>query len=282
MTTLSGSVGPSITYYTEVSKNISDFDVSDFSDKASFAAYAGINYTYKSLGISVEFKNYNNFLIGSGINEPPALVKEHSYSVLNRSTHVLQPANEKGYQIEVFYSFPDFSTLTLNYTKAINDFNKKTVFQEYFVEYDFAIASKHDIKIFADYAKDPFKLEDDRISTGINTVLKATKTHAYTIDYEFQSFERLAETYQNHVIVLGYNPIPKLIGSVVAEWSTDSFLVEKGTRFWIGANMRYQLNRKNSLQLFVGERRGGTACNAGVCYEVLDFKGVELRLTSKF
>ena len=74
-------------------------------------------------------------------------------------------------------------------------------------------------------------------------------------------------------IVLGYNPIPKLIGSVVAEWSTDSFLVEKGTRFWIGANMRYQLNRKNSLQLFVGERRGGTACNAGVCYEVFDFKG---------
>ena len=80
----------------------------------------------------------------------------------------------------------------------------------------------------------------------------------------------------------GYNPIPKLIGSVVAEWSTDSFLVEKGTRFWIGANMRYQLNRKNSLQLFVGERRGGTACNARVCYEGLDFKGVELRLTSKF
>lgn len=282
MTTLSGSISPSLTYYTEVSKNISDFDVSDFSNRASFAAYAGLSYTYKSLGLSVEYKNYKNFLIGSGINEPPALVKEHSYSVLNRSTHVLQPANENGYQLEAFYSFPDFSTITLNYTKEINDFNTKTVFEEYFVEYDFTFASKHDVKIFADYAKDPFKLEDNRISTGINTVLKATKTHAYTIDYEFQSFERLAETYQNHVMVLGYNPIPKLIGSVVAEWSTDSFLVEEGTRFWAGINMRYQVNRKNSLQLFIGERRGGPACNAGVCYEVLDFKGVELRFSSRF
>ena len=30
------------------------------------------------------------------------------------------------------------------------------------------------------------------------------------------------------------------------------------------------------------ERRGGRACTAGTCYEVTPFRGVELRLTSRF
>jgi hypothetical protein len=34
--------------------------------------------------------------------------------------------------------------------------------------------------------------------------------------------------------------------------------------------------------MFTGRRRGGPACNAGVCYEVLDFYGVEFRFTTRF
>jgi len=282
MLTASGNVSHFLSYYTEMAKNVSDFDVSDFSNQSSYAFYGGLNLAFNNFGLSAEYKNYNNFLIGSGINEPPALVKEHSYKVLNRSTHVLQPNNETGYQFEVFYTFANLSTLTANNTLAINDFGQIYKFREYFLEYDFMVAEQHDIKVFADYAEDPFKLEEQRISAGAYMDWKVFETSSIITDYEFQTFNRLGESYQNHVLVLGYVYKSKLICNVVTEYSNDSFIVDEGSKIWVGANVKYQINKGNSLQLFAGERRGGPACNAGVCYEVLDFKGIEIRLSSRF
>ena len=282
MTTLSGNISEIVSYYTEIAKNVSDFALSDFSDQASYAIYGGLNLTINNFGLSAEYKNYKNILIGSGINEAPALIKEHTYKVLNRSTHVLQLINETGYQIEAFYTFPDLSTLTFNNSLAINNFGQETIFQEYFLEYDFSISDKHDIKIFTDYAEDPFKLEEHRISAGINTDWKAFKASSIKANYEFQTFKRLGENYQNHVFVLGYAYKSKIIGTIVTEYSNDSFIITEGSKIWFGAGIKYQVNKSNNLQIFAGERRGGPACNAGVCYEVLDFKGIELRLTSRF
>jgi hypothetical protein len=282
MSTVSGNISPEFSYYTEIAKNISDFAISDFSDQASYAIYSGVNLAINNFGLSAEYKNYKNILIGSGINEPPALIKEHSYKVLNRSTHVLQPLNETGYQVELFYTFPDLSTLTFNNSLAINNFGQKFMFQEYFLEYDFSISDKHDIKVFADYAEDPFKLEEHRLSAGISTDWKVFKASSIKTDYEFQTFKRLGENYQNHVFVLGYAYKSKIICNVITEYSNDSFIVSDGSKIWVGANLKYQVNKSNSLQIFAGERRGGPACNAGVCYEVLDFKGIEIRITSRF
>ena len=282
MATASGNISHILSYYTELAKNVSDFALSDFSNTASYALYSGLNFTKNNFGISAEYKNYKNFLIGSGINEPPALVKEHSYKVLNRSTHVLQLLNETGYQAELFYTFPNLSTLTFNNTLAINNFGQKFVFQEFFLEYDFSITENHEIKLFTDYADDPFKLEKNRISAGISTDSKIFEQSSFKTNYEFQTFERTGNNYQNHVLVLGYAFKSKFICNITSEYSNDSFFVTTGSKIWVGANLKYQLNNNHSLQIFAGERRGGPACNAGVCYEVLDFTGFEMRLTSRF
>ena len=283
MTTASGKVSSVVSYYAEFAKNIDDYTLSDFSDQSPYAFYGSINLVFEKTGISAEYKNYNNFLLGSGINEPPALVKEYTYKVLNRSTHVLQPLNEKGSQVEVYYTFADLSTLTFNNTIAINDFDKRYVFQEYFAEYDFTLNDKHEVKLFADYAEDPFTLQQQRISAGSYFEWKVFKSSSLKTEYEFQTFKRSGENVQNQVLTLGYAWKSKIIGNIIGEYSTDPFLIEKGTsRLWIGANLKYQINAKNSVQLFAGQRRGGPACNAGICYEVLDFKGVEVRITSRF
>ncbi len=282
MVTVSGNISNSFSYYTEIAKNIGDFDLSDFTPQASWAIYFGVNLAINNFGGSAEYKNYKNILIGSGINEPPALIKEHSYKVLNRSTHVLLPTNETGYQVELFYTLNNLSTLTFNNSLAINNFGQKFIFQEYFLEYDFSISEKHDFKIFTDYAEDPFKLELHRISAGFSSDWKVFKTSTIRTGYEFQTFKRLGENYQNHVFVIGSAYKSKIIGSIIMEYSNDSFIVSEGSKVWLGANGKFQLNGKNSLQIFFGERRGGPACNAGVCYEVLDFRGIEMRLTSRF
>lgn len=282
MITTSGSITPVLSYYTEMAKNLDDYSISDFSKQASYALYGGINLAFTNVGVSAEYKKYNNFLLGSGINEPPALVKEHSYKVLNRSTHVLQPLNESGYQVEVYYTFPDLSTLTFNNTLAVNDFGTKFIFREYFTEYDFTISGKHDVKLFADFAQDPFKLEENRISAGSYFEWKAGKRSSVKTEFEFQTFKRSDENVQNYVVVLGYAYKSKFIFNIVSELTDDSYITEANYKIWLGANFKYQLSKQNSVQLFTGSRRGGPACNAGICYEVLDFKGVEIRLTSRF
>ncbi|XOV94937.1 MAG: DUF6029 family protein [Bacteroidota bacterium] len=163
----SGNISQSVSYYTELAKNLDrQFELVNFSSNSSFAWYANLNYAAENFGITTEFKSYKNFVLGLGMNQPPALVRQHLYRQLNRSTHVMNAANETGYQLEAFYNFPGkeedipgSTVLTLNHTLAINDFGRRFVFQEYFVELASSINEINDYKLFVDYAADPLKVK---------------------------------------------------------------------------------------------------------------------------
>ncbi len=282
MLTASGNIGSKLSYFTEFSKNVSDYSVSDFSSDAAYAFYFNSDISFETVGISAEFKYYSNFALGAGFNEPPALIREHTYRLLNRSTHVLQPFNESGYQIEMYVQFPNQSTLTMNNSIAINDFGSSFVFQEYFAEYDMLINKKHHFRIFGDFAQDPFKGEMDRVTLGAYGDWRTGKLTGLKSEIEMQTFEREGVQVYNVLALLGFNYTSKVSVSILAEVSNDPFITEEDQKVWFGGNLKYKLNDKNTILLFGGERRGGPACNSGVCYEVLDFSGVELRLTSRF
>lgn len=278
MANATGNVFPFLTYYAEYARKVS----SHSEGETPFAFYGNLNFTFDVFGLSAEYKDYSNFLLGSGFNEPPALVKEHSYKVLNRSTHVMQPQNERGFQFEGFVRFQNESVLTLNHTLAINDFGTVYKFREYFAEYAFGIKETVELKLFADFAQDPFKLEEDRISTGVYSDLKIGEGKSLNLSVEFQTFNRSGNSVQNQVYALGFADRSKFSAYLISELSNDPNIVESGRKLWLGSGVKYKMNSKHTLQLFAGERRGGPACNSGVCYEVLDFKGVELRLSSRF
>ena len=283
MINTNGSLFGKLSYYTEIAKNISDHELDDFSRNTSYGIYSNLNFFTNRLGISFEYKNYNRFVIGAGINEPPAGIKEHTYSVLNRSTHVLQPDNETGYQFELFYNFLNNSILTLNTSLAQNkQANTEFIFEEYFAEYDFIMFDSIDMKCFVDFAEDLFKLEQQRVSIGFNAIWAMLTNSSAEIGYQNQRFDRLNQRVQNHVLALDFHYAPKWSTNILYEYSNDPFLTERTSARWLGVGLRHKLNRKNSLQVFAGNRRGGPACQAGVCYEVLDFSGVEIRFTSRF
>lgn len=277
---LSGNISPSFSYYTELAQSIENDMFFNFSDEGSYAFYVNLNYNKGDLGISAEFKDYQNFLLGAGINEPPALVREHTYRLLNRSTHVLVPLDEQGYQFEIFYQFNNGALLTVNHTLAVNQLAKKFTFQEYFAEYATTLFSKHDLKLFVDYAEDPFKEEKQRISAGIYTDWKIANSKAFSFEYEFQTFKRNSAEVSNHYVNLVLSLKSKFSANILTEWSNDPFLTED-SRIWVGGYLNYKFNYKHQVQLFAGQRRGGPACSAGVCYEILDFEGVEIRITSR-
>jgi len=246
----------------------------------SYAAYGSLNAYINSFGLSLEYKNYKNFLLGAGVNEPPALVKEHSYKLLNRSTHVLQPTNETGIQLEVFYNVNLFSTITANYTLANNDFGEDLTYQEWFLEYSGSVFSNTDLKVFVDFAQDPFKGEEDRISIGSSIDQSLGTNFGVVFDIEGQDFTRYEESVNNFYSGLTFRYQSKLFLGLQGEYSTDSFVTED-SKYWIGGNIQYKPHNKHTFNVFVGERRGGPACSAGICYEVLDFRGVEVRWAAR-
>ena len=75
---LGGTILPNLTYYGAYAF-YADGDIVEYSPAETFAMYASVNYSLGSLGMSLEWKNYKNFLIGSGVNEPPALIKSYNF-----------------------------------------------------------------------------------------------------------------------------------------------------------------------------------------------------------
>ena len=289
---LGGSLSEQFDYYGELAHRLSDqYNYLSFDDGTSYGAYFSLNYSTGRLGISLEWKDYHNFLIGSGLADPPTLAKEHSYKLLNRSTHVGELLDERGIQLEVFYRLSETSHLTLNHSRGENDFLQVYRFQEYFGEW-YADFNSLQLKTFLDYSFDEFKQEDDRIAGGIYLTHPLPKRWAVKLETEAQQVKRTygtSPTFQNYYAGLSVSKSSKFSTALVWEFTNDVLVadlastdeVEKN-RHYLSVNFTYKPNSKNSLQLFAGQRRGGPACTSGVCYEVLDFSGLELRWTTRF
>ena len=290
----SGSVPGIVSYNFEYAHNLAE-DIPLFAqtDLSRYGLYGSLSFNLGSFGLSFEYKDYHNLLIGTGISDPPTTIREHKYKVLNRSIHVPQLVDESGIQLEGYYTFKNHEHLVVNYSRSLNQFWQDFVFSEFFVEYSFYPGRKNNLTLFADYASDQFKSENTRYATGAVWEYSLVGSWSTQIHLEYQYMEReIVETatIQNGVVILGVSKSPGLSLSAIWELSNDPFLndnpdtpaLEAGFRHWPGIEASYKINPTNTLSLFAGKRRGGPACTSGVCYEVLDFEGVEIRLKTKF
>lgn len=260
-----------------------------FNNDSAYAAYLSLNYTRKRLGVSLEFKEYKNFSIGAGITDPPTLVKEHSYRLLNRSTHVPVLTNERGYQLEIYYRLPNGSLFTLNNSITENQIaaDNHPVYKEVFAEYQFKPGAAVGTTVFVDYASDPFTNEINRYTAGFMLDVSHSKINSL-LEAQLQFVERessvettnFSNMYFSYTLTIG----SKISTAAFLEVSNDPFLFanDEENVWYPGVSFSYKPNYKNNIQLFYGKRRGGPSCNSGVCYDVLDFQGLELRISSQF
>jgi hypothetical protein len=274
--------------YGEIARRLDSLrNVTSFSNNDSFGGYMGVNYSWKRLGFSAEYKNYKNFDIGSAVNDPPTLVKEHSFKLLNRSTHTPLLFNESGYQLEVYYQFGNGNIITFNNALAENKLATNSfVFREYYLDLTAYLNPKILTKTFIDFATDPLKTETRRI-TGGGAVDMEHKMFSSTIDIELQYILRksnVKEHVTNFLASYTLAKASKFSITALLEISNDPVLVEEGKTeiFYPSASFTYLFGPKNKLSMFYGRRRGGPACTSGVCYDVLDYEGLELRLNTRF
>lgn len=281
---LGGNLFNVIDYYGEFAQAFmpNKYSIS-FNENDRYGAYFNLNYSSPKIGVSFELKDYHNFVIGSGIADAPTLVKEHSYRLLNRSTHVAEFFDESGYQLEVFYNTRSNAFLTFNHSKGINRFGDlEFTFYEFFIDANYNI-NQWQLKSFVDYSKDDVTAEKNRITTGIYASKALNNSWAIKLDWEGQSIQRNDQRFINSYWSLTFSKSSKLSASIQYELTSDPFLIsENKFRTYPALNIGYRINTQNNIQIFAGERRGGPACTSGICYEVLDFKGTELRYSYKF
>ena len=272
-----GPLPGSFNYYVEIANGINQTD--------RRAIYVGLTGLLGPVSLNLELKSYTDFLIGSGINEPPAAIQQQNYRVLNRSTHVSNPIDEDGYQLDLSYGF-EGGLMVFNHALALNRFgNRSFTFRQFFVEWSSQINNKIDYKLFLDWSEDPLKAERNRFSLGLYSVIPLSKNWRLLPEIEIQTFKRTAGSVNNQSILLGLHYKSKLTLGVLFE-STSDPLLQLGTssdkRRFLGLNVGFKPNYKHAILLFAGERQGGPACSSGVCYEIFDFKGFECRWTTRF
>jgi hypothetical protein len=290
----SGTLHGFISYNLEYAHNLgNDLPLFAMNEESRYGLYGSLSISLGSFGLSFEYKNYQNLLIGTGISDPPTAVKEHKYKVLNRSIHVPQLVDESGIQLEAFYTFGNRSRLVFNYAHALNELYETYSFNELFLEYSFYPGQKSNVSLFADYTSDEFKSEHKRYAAGGIWDYQLAGRWSTQLHMEYQYIEReFAEKDRMHngVVILGVSKSSVLSVSMVWELSNDPYLtdrpdtelMESDLRHWPGLEASYKINPANTLSLFAGKRRGGPACTSGICYEVLDFEGIEIRFKTKF
>lgn len=260
-------------------------------DGSPHALYVASNLLAGPFALSAEWKDYIGFRFGT--NDPPSLVREHAWPLLNRSTHVLDAGGEQGYQIEASLAWPGWGSLAANLSRSDAPAAAPDRFEERYLELHLARGAEAPLEatLFYGRGRDGFIGISRREGVGGSATARFHRDYSATADLETQRSRREpADRFRDHYLALtgaraGW-------GSAAAIWerSTDPAQEEPDEilkpgitpRNFVAGQVTARLSEHHDATLFYGERRGGRACTAGTCYEVLPFKGVELRLMSRF
>jgi len=275
--------------YAQANGSFADWWSFQTDPQVPHALYAGANLLVGNLGLSAEWKDYGRFRLG--VNDPPSLVREHSYVLLNRSTHVLVADREVGFQFEGTYRLPGWASLTANWSQA--DAANARRFEEHFFELrsDAAQDRTWEAGAFYDWGKDELISISDRRTAGLVSTVRIHGPWSASLDLERQAATRElaigSESFED--LYLSGTVAFANLGSASVVWTRttdplDPSRVVPGSEplHLVGGVIDGQLSPGHQAILFFGRRRGGLACTAGTCYEVQPFEGAELRIVSRF
>lgn len=263
------------------------------------ALYLSANAGISNLGLSLEYKDYENFAFS--FNDPPSLVREHAAVLLNRSTHALIADAEAGYQVEATYSIFGLGTLTANISKGENKLAPgfSTTFNERYLGVDVELppqAGGHSVTstVFLDWGKDELKgIGQHRIGgVGVESITPGGSVLRFDLQVRRAARQPRNEPVFRDVFTQFSFQHPRGVGAaIILDRTNDPFEVddgatpdriETGTRSWLAVNLNVGFLDRYEAFLFAGRRRGGAACTSGTCYLVLPFSGLEMRLKTYF
>ena len=274
----------------------------DARDGVPHAIYTATELSYGAWGLSWETKRYHRFQLK--VNDPPNLVPEYSYRLVNRASHFLLPSDEQGWQLAAQGALGRGWTVQAVRAQAENRLddgfgNLRDVrrYDAWFAELASPVARSLHGAVFAAGGQDEIEGVEDRIILGLRLRHARADGWGAELDLEFQQAERKGpaagarSVFDDVHAALGISRAGVGALALQAEFSNDPLEEDDPLTFaeietepvaWWGVSGNLQLDASHEVTVFAGDRRGGTACTSGTCYLVPDFSGLELRLTSRF
>jgi hypothetical protein len=253
------------------------------------AIYLGTNLDLFGLGLSLEYKEYDQFALRTSdrrvdYNTPPALTKEHTYTLLSRNAYALNVNDEKGFQAEVIYSPLPMNTILLNFSQT-KSLNGRLQFEEVYGEW----SRYQGDWLYAVLAFGSQITQDVRSITPIlelEFLLDERNSFRTELQHQHQKGSFIGE-YDIDMLVAEYSRSPRWTFSLIGERNNLSDL-QKGilglpdNKTFIAVQASIQLSENHDLIVFGGSRQKGKVCVGGVCRTEPQFEGVEVRLFSRF
>jgi hypothetical protein len=255
-------------------------------DDTPMALYSSANLLWGAFAMSAEWKDYQHFQLG--INDPPSLVREHTFVLPNRSTHVLHAEDEQGFQLEASYRLNRWGSVIANASRGDGTISPSLPprrFAEQYVELELESARypAGRAAFFYDHSEDTFVGVDGRDIAGGRITHDIPWRLTAELDVEKAHIRRVVDRFDDWYSSLTI--AHDRIGTVAFVWQRTYDAAERIDdlpRDYFAGIIRAPLGEHHVVTLFAGQRREGLACTAGTCYQVQAFEGAELRLTSRF
>ncbi|MBL7075063.1 hypothetical protein ISS37_07485 [candidate division KSB1 bacterium] len=231
------------------------------------------------LGALVEYRDYDHFDLTEGLtyNNPPSVIREHQYTLLNRHQRVQDANDEEGYLVELTYTLGDMGVLTLNHNRTENHDNL-LLYREYYGQLELDPTDDWNLVGGSGEQKD---LEARYLNFLGSVKCNVSDYNSIKFIYEHQHAKiRLTDRqFYNLAFALSFAHSPIFTISILGERTTDQVSDKK---FWVGGQLDVNFLENFDLTIFGGTRRKGKICAGGVCIVRPEFEGVEFTLINRF
>ncbi len=290
--------------------------------------YSSFSFAEGSFGITIDYKNYNFDRQDPYLQDdvtrttkllpfqnPPIVMKEHSYVFLSRSLQEVDFNDEVGFQIDANYSVNDDFNLNLNYSFAskhnsyvLNTTNflfaeekrssnflpssdyKYSPFKELFAEGEyyfnmntairFGIASREKT-IYSYFTGENGSHTIKSIVVPLQFQYPFSSNLSALFQYEFENVDdnyNIGQTnYNNHYFSVLTSIYRKATFAIRYELTTNNFDLSERTD-WLVGELGYRISGANLVTISYGRERGGQVCSNGICRYLLPFKGLRFTL----
>jgi hypothetical protein len=252
------------------------------------AIYMAGDVYFGPVTVLIEYKDYDQYELKVTTvdkspssemiyNNPPAVYREHLYTLMNRHQLVQNANDEKGYLLETTFSFRENTILTLSHSLTRNH-QEDLLYREYYgqIEWD----PSYVLNFVGGIGQ-----QQDREAIYLNFVASSKKAfydlYAIKAVYEHQQvkIQFNDRQYYNQLLTLSMDKSLLLTVSLLAERTTDQISAKD---LWLAGQLDLHFLENFDLTLFAGSRREGKVCIGGICVFRPPFEGVEIRLINRF
>jgi hypothetical protein len=247
------------------------------------ARYANVNLYFGPFSASWEHSDYDRFVIipdadgTTALNRPPSLVREFTWTLMNRSPHPTNAADETGNNLDLLFN-GDWKALLSGV--RLDD-------QEGDLLYEQAWGSLQTPRFGAWKITGGFGYQDQeglRQTAVAEVVWWLDETHSLTLELEHQHVRpdldpNLDEgAYDEEWFALDFAIAPTWSFAGILELNNkydEQRAPDEDNGPFPAGQVTYAIPRGGNLNLWVGKRQAGYICSGGVCKYEPAFEGVE-------